>query len=449
MPASRIWPQHAEGHGVPVGTEGVEGSVCQPGRYPDEEARWAAVLGRQRAADGAFVYAVRTTGVYCRPSCPSRLPRRENVSFHDRPDDAERLGYRACRRCHPRGASVAERQAAAVAEACRRLDSTEQPTDLQALAHSAGLSRFHFHRVFSRIVGLTPAAYAAGRRAQRVRDGLRDGNRVTEVLYAAGFNSSGRFYAAATDMLGMSPSHFRSGGGGEAIRFAVGACSLGAILVAATSRGVCAILLGDDPAALVRDLEDHFPQAALTGDDSDFESWVATVVGFVEHPARGLHLPLDIRGTAFQLRVWRALSEIPPGSTATYAEVARRLGIPQAARAVAGACAANRLAVAIPCHRVVRSDGSLAGYRWGVERKQALLARESRPEPKRAGPQKSATWCSAHCRYVCAGIPVTRCTVSAVSARRPTMAAALANTNSSTSAGTSRLAARACSGESS
>ena len=239
------------------------------------------------------------------------------------------------------------------------------------------MSRFHFHRVFKTLTGVTPKAYVAAHRAQRVRDELSRTDTVTEAIYGAGFNSNGRFYATSSEVLGMTPTNFRSGGHGACIRFAVGECSLGSILVAATDKGVCAIMLGDDPEALVRDLQDRFPQAQLLGGDEDFEHVVAKVVGFVEAPALGLDLPLDVQGTAFQQRVWQALRAIPSGTTASYTEIAERIGAPQAVRAVAQACASNALAVAIPCHRVVRQDGALAGYRWGVERKRALLEREA------------------------------------------------------------------------
>jgi AraC family transcriptional regulator of adaptative response/methylated-DNA-[protein]-cysteine methyltransferase len=250
--------------------------------------------------------------------------------------------------------------------------------NLEALAESAGMSRFHFHRVFKSVTGVTPKAYAAAHRARRVREELPRSGTVTEAIYGAGFNSNGRFYATSSEVLGMTPTNFRSGGTGASIRFAVGECSLGAILVAATDKGVCAILLGDAPEALVRELEDRFPKATLVGGDEGFEQWVAKVVGFVEAPALGLDLPLDVRGTAFQQRVWRALREIPAGSTASYTEIAERIGAPKSVRAVGQACASNAIAVAIPCHRVVRNDGALSGYRWGVERKRALLEREAR-----------------------------------------------------------------------
>lgn len=345
--------------------------------FATDEARWAAVLHRDPGADGLFYYAVRSTGVYCRPSCPARRPRRENVRFHASCDAAERAGYRPCRRCQPRHPAPGARHAALVARACRLLERSEELPGLEALAAACGMSRFHFHRIFKRITGITPKAYAAAQRARRLHTALRRGGTVTAAIYDAGFGSSGRGYAAASASLGMTPGCLRAGGAGLTLRVAVGDCSLGAILVAASAKGICAIALGDDPDALLRELQDRFPKAELIGGDADFEQWVARVVGLVEAPALGLDLPLDIRGTAFQQRVWQALRAIPPGTTMSYAELAARLGAPRAARAVARACAANPLAVAIPCHRVLRTDGALSGYRWGVARKRALLAREA------------------------------------------------------------------------
>jgi AraC family transcriptional regulator of adaptative response/methylated-DNA-[protein]-cysteine methyltransferase len=344
--------------------------------YATIDERWAAVRARDVGADGAFVYSVRSTGVYCRPSCPSRPARPENVAFHDSCGEAEAAGFRPCLRCKPGEPPLAERHAQAVAQACRLIEQADSEPDLDSLAREVGMSRFHFHRVFKTHTGITPKAYAAARRAERLASRLAQAPSVTEALYDAGFNSSARFYAASASRLGMTPTRFREGGSGETIRFAVGACSLGAILVAATDKGICAILIGDDPDLLVRDLQDRFPRAELHGGDAGFERTVATVVGFVEAPGTGLNLPLDVRGTAFQQRVWQALREIPAGATVSYAELAERVGLPSGARAVAGACAANAIAVAIPCHRVVRNDGSISGYRWGVERKQALLERE-------------------------------------------------------------------------
>src|SRR5438445_2679432 len=342
----------------------------------DNDACWSAVERRDRAADGTFVYSVRTTGVYCRPSCAARLPRRDNVAFHQTCTDAERAGFRPCKRCRPNASTLAEVHAGAVARACRLIEEAEEAPSLEALARAAGMSRFYFHRVFKAVTGVTPKAYAAGHRGKRVREELAASNTVTEAIYGAGFNSNGRFYAAASDLLGMTPTQFRAGGSGHVIRFAVGQCSLGAILVAATDKGVCAIEFGDDPEALVRGLQDRFPNARLVGGDERFERLVAKVVGFIEAPGKGLDLPLDIRGTAFQQRVWTAIRDIPAGSTASYREIAERIGAPKAGRAVAEAWASNDLAVAIPCHRVVRMDGSTSGYRWGVARQRALLSRE-------------------------------------------------------------------------
>lgn len=342
-----------------------------------DEDRWTAVVARDAAADGAFYYSVRTTGVYCRPSCASRGARRENVAFHASPAAAEAAGFRPCKRCRPNEAPLAERYAAQVAAACRAIEAAETPPSLTALAAGAALSPHHFHRIFKAVAGVTPKAYADAWRARRMREGLDGGGSVTEAIYDAGFNSGGRFYARSGEVLGMTPTRFRRGGEKTVIRFAVGECSLGAILVAATEVGVCAILLGDDPDVLARDLQDRFPRAELIGADAAFEATVAKVVGLVERPGTGLDLPLDIRGAAFQRRVWEALRDLKAGETASYGDIARRIGAPKSARAVAQACAANPLAVAIPCHRVVRRDGALAGYAWGVERKRALLARES------------------------------------------------------------------------
>jgi AraC family transcriptional regulator of adaptative response/methylated-DNA-[protein]-cysteine methyltransferase len=340
------------------------------------DPRWAAVVARDRGADGTFYYSVRTTGVYCRPSCGARQANPRNVRFHLTPAEAERAGFRPCRRCRPNEPPLSQRQAALVAESCRAIEAAEAMPSLAALARRAGLSPHHFHRLFRTVTGLTPRGYAAAHRARRVREGLKRSATVTEAIYEAGYNSGGRFYAGSDQMLGMTPTTYRAGGSKAEIRFAVGECSLGSILVASSDRGVCAILLGDDPDALVRDLQDRFPRAVLVGGDERFEQTVARVVGFVEAPGIGLDLPLDIRGTAFQQRVWQALRAVTAGTTVSYSELAARIGSPRSVRAVAQACAANAHAVAIPCHRVVGRDGALSGYRWGVDRKRALLARE-------------------------------------------------------------------------
>jgi AraC family transcriptional regulator of adaptative response/methylated-DNA-[protein]-cysteine methyltransferase len=345
--------------------------------YSSDDQRWGALERRDKQADGVFWYSVRTTGVYCRPSCGARTALRANVAFHDSCAAAEQAGFRACLRCKPDQAPLAERHACLVAQACRLIDASDDEPNLDSLAEASGMSRFHFHRIFKAHTGITPKAYAAAQRAARLAQGLARAGSVTDAMYAAGYNSSGRFYAQAEGRLGMTPKRYRAGGSGEAIRFAIGACSLGAILVAATGKGICAILMGDDPEQLVRDLQDRFAAAELHGADAGFEDTVAKVVGLVEAPALGLDLPLDVRGTVFQQRVWEALRQIPSGATVSYAELAARIGLASGARAIAGACAANPVAVAIPCHRVVRNDGSLSGYRWGVERKRALLERES------------------------------------------------------------------------
>ncbi len=343
----------------------------------EHDPRWARVLARDASADGQFVYAVKTTGVYCQPSSPSRLPRPENVEFFDTPADAEAAGYRPSRRAGPDQTTVRAQQAALVAQACRRIEAADTPPTLDALAQDAGLSPYHFHRLFKSVTGLTPKAYADAHRARKLRAQLERGSSVTEAIYDAGFNASSRFYEASDNVLGMTASRYRAGGAQTTIRFAVGECSLGSILVAQSDRGICAILMGDDPDALVRDLQDTFPKAELIGGDVGFEDLVAKVVGFVEAPSIGLDLPLDVRGTAFQERVWQALREVPPGSTISYTEIATRIGAPQAVRAVAQPSAAHHLAVASPCHRVIRRDGNASGYRWGVERKLALLEREA------------------------------------------------------------------------
>lgn len=343
---------------------------------PAQDPRWTAVTARDRAFDGKFYYSVRTTGVYCRPSCGARRANPKNVAFHASVAEARAAGFRPCRRCRPDAESADAERNARILEACRRIEAAEDPPSLTELAAGAGLSPHHFHRVFKAVTGVTPRDYLAGVRARRVREELPNSGTVTEAIYDAGFNSGGRFYAQSNAMLGMTPTRYRAGGADVQIRFAVGECSLGAFLVARSALGVCAILLGDDPDALVRDLQDRFPRADLVGGDDGFEREVAAVVGLIERPADGLSLPLDVRGTAFQQRVWRALQEIPSGATASYREIAERIGAPKAVRAVAQACGANALAIAIPCHRVVRLDGDLSGYRWGVERKRVLLDRE-------------------------------------------------------------------------
>ncbi len=346
-----------------------------------DEARWEAVVARDASHDGRFVFSVKTTGVYCRPSCAARQPNRENVAFHDTPAAAEQAGFRPCKRCKPDGPSRDAELRGKIAAACRMIEGAEDEPGLDELAAAAGLSPHHFHRVFKSIVGVTPKAYAVARRQTRVRAKLTGSKSVTEAIHDSGYNSSGRFYADSNEVLGMTPTTFRSGGADAQIKFAVAQCSLGAILVAASEKGVCAIFLGDDPQALVDDLQNRFPKAHLVGGDGAFESLTSKVIGFIERPDARWDLPLDIQGTAFQHRVWQALQAIPAGQTLTYGEVAQRIGAPKAVRAVGSACGANPVAVAIPCHRVIRTGNSGTvggGYRWGIDRKRALLAREAK-----------------------------------------------------------------------
>jgi AraC family transcriptional regulator of adaptative response/methylated-DNA-[protein]-cysteine methyltransferase len=346
-----------------------------------DDARWAAVLARDGACDGTFLYSVATTGVYCRPSCPSRRPKRENVRFHATQAEAEAAGFRACLRCRPDSAGQAERHAAIVEQACRLIASAPEQPALAEIASAVGLSPHHFHRVFKSVAGVTPKAYAGAVRRARLVESLQAGRFVTEAIYEAGFGSTGRFYEGAKDALGMAPSRYRRRGERETIRYAIAPCSLGKVLIAASDTGVAAILLGDDDSALKRELHDRFAKADLVAGGPEFEGLVEKVVVFVDAKSPRLDLPLDVRGTAFQQLVWAALRAIKPGSTATYAEVAEQIGKPGAVRAVAAACAANPVAVAIPCHRVIRQGGALAGYRWGLKRKEAILAREARAKP--------------------------------------------------------------------
>ncbi|WP_413081173.1 bifunctional DNA-binding transcriptional regulator/O6-methylguanine-DNA methyltransferase Ada [Yersinia rochesterensis] len=340
------------------------------------DPRWAAIVNRDKTADGQFVYAVKTTGVYCRPSCSSRQAKAENIEFFADNDAAELAGFRPCKRCRPTQLSQAQLHAEKISQACRLIEQAEIPLKLSELAAELNLSTFYFHRLFKSMTGLTPKAYATATRSARVRSQLAGEGSVTDAIFDAGYNSNGRFYEQSNQLLGMTPTRYRQGGRDVTLHFAVGESSLGAILMAKSELGICAILLGDSPALLVQQLQDKFPQAELIGGDAEFEQWFARVVGLVEAPKLGLDLPLDIRGTAFQQRVWQALREIPVGETASYADIAAKIGSPKAVRAVAGACAANMLAVAIPCHRVIRQDGALSGYRWGIERKKYLLEKE-------------------------------------------------------------------------
>jgi AraC family transcriptional regulator, regulatory protein of adaptative response / methylated-DNA-[protein]-cysteine methyltransferase len=345
-----------------------------------DEMRYAAIAARDRSQDGKWFYAVSTTGVFCKPSCGARLAKRGNVSFHITAEDAVAAGFRPCKRCRPT-ANDTDVHAAVVTAVCRMidnaLDADGSVPSLDALARHTGYSPFHLHRVFKTATGLTPRAYGAASRARILRERLDQSGTVSQAMHSAGYSSSSRFYETSTERLGMTPTRAKRGGLGETVRYAISATSLGAILVGATQKGVCSIQLGDDPHSMVRALETRFSGATLVGDDPTFADTVAKVVAFVESPRGTLDLPLDIRGTAFQERVWAALTKVASGVTTTYAEVAKAIGSPNAVRAVAAACAANELAIAVPCHRVIKSNGALSGYRWGVERKSTLLKREA------------------------------------------------------------------------
>ena len=345
---------------------------------PLNPRRWQAVVDRDAAQSGMFVYGVKTTGIYCRPGCASRQPKPDNVVFFGDGNEAAASGFRACKRCLPDHATPPDPSAAAVINACRAIEAAETPPSLETLAGDAGLSPSHFQRTFKRALGLSPKDYAQARRMERFRAALLSGQPVTEAIYSAGFNTPSRAHEAAERHLGMVPSTYRTGALGEVIGYTQVPSNLGPVTVAATLRGIASISLSEKNTDPITHLKSEFPKAELIHAPDAFTDWVNAVVALIEEPGTATSLPLDIRGTAFQQRVWRALSEIPPGDTATYSEIASRIGSPNAHRAVGSACGANRLAVAIPCHRAVRSDGGLGGYRWGLAHKKTLLSREKR-----------------------------------------------------------------------
>jgi AraC family transcriptional regulator, regulatory protein of adaptative response / methylated-DNA-[protein]-cysteine methyltransferase len=346
--------------------------------FGDDAACWQAVETRDRRADGQFFYAVVTTGIFCRVTCPSRRPRRENAAFFVTAAEAQKAGYRPCLRCHPTGHSPEQAHDAAIRAACALIDEAESPPPLKDLAEAAGLSPFHFHRLFKAVTGVTPRSYMASKRLTKVQSELAAGTPVADALYGAGYGSSSRLYEQAHATLGMTPAALRKGGKGVEIRWTIAATPLGHLIVAATPAGICMIEFGADEADLAARLHSRFPHSASIRADADLAVRVQAIADFIDLPERGLNLPLDIQGTAFQRRVWEALQAIPPGKTASYADIADRLGQPNAARAVARACAANGIALAIPCHRIIRGNGELSGYRWGIDRKRDLLARERR-----------------------------------------------------------------------
>ena len=350
--------------------------MTAPQDFTTDTQRWAAVQHRSLEAEGVFFYAVETTGIYCRPTCAARLPKRENVLFFAHKEDAEGAGFRPCKRCTPDASSPRAERAALIVRACELIEDAEEPPTLDELAAAVGLSPSHFHRLFKAGVGVTPKDYAAALRDERLKRNLTNGASVTEAIYDAGFNASSRFYETATERLGMNATRYRGGAPNTSIRYALAESSLGWLIVGATKRGVCAVEFGASPASLVETLRERFPKAELHPDNSALKGWLEQIVTAIETPGEALNLPLEIQGTAFQEQVWRALRMIPSGETRSYKDVAAMVGRPAAVRAVAGACASNKLAVAIPCHRVVRSDGGLSGYRWGAERKEKLLERE-------------------------------------------------------------------------
>jgi AraC family transcriptional regulator, regulatory protein of adaptative response / methylated-DNA-[protein]-cysteine methyltransferase len=348
-------------------------------RIDEQSRQWQAVAQRDRAADGRFVYAVSTTGVYCRPSCPSRRPRPANVAFFADPAAAERAGYRACRRCRPQE-KAADPKPVMVQQACdlivRALDDGDAAPSLAALGTALHLSPFHLQRLFKRTLGISPRDYAAAQRLARVKARLKDGEDVTAALYGAGYGSSSRLYEQADAKFGMTPATYRKHGAGAEIGYTIGPSPLGRLLVAATARGVCAVMLGNDDAGLIAELEGDFSAATLRREDKRLGPWVTTILDHLAGSEPMLDLPLDVRASAFQWQVWRELVRIPAGETASYRTIAERIGKPRAARAVGNACARNPVSLVIPCHRALRGDGTLGGYRWGLERKAKLLARE-------------------------------------------------------------------------
>jgi AraC family transcriptional regulator of adaptative response/methylated-DNA-[protein]-cysteine methyltransferase len=350
------------------------------GHYVRNDAqRWDAVLARDRAADGRFVYAVRSTGVYCRPSCPSRRPRRDRVAFFDTPAEARESGFRACRRCHPDDVAAGDPWVEKIRRACLHLANVDGHPSLATLAGRVGGSPYHFQRNFKRLVGVTPREYAEACRLRKVKGGLRDGRDVTTAMFDAGYGSSSRFYERAAPKLGMSPSDYRRGGAGTTIKYALLDSpngDLGRLLIGATARGVCAVAMGSTDASLTDALKREYPAATIVRDAGALSRWSRAVLAHLDGRQPRLDLPLDVQATAFQWQVWQALAAIPPGETRTYGEIAAAIGRPDAARAVARACATNPVALAIPCHRVVPASGGVGGYRWGSGRKKALLRRE-------------------------------------------------------------------------
>lgn len=345
-------------------------------RYETHAQRWHAIVTRERLADEQFVYAVKTTGIYCRPICSARLPKPEHVEFFTRGETAAAAGYRPCKRCKPEQLNPATQLANKIAAVCRWLEQSDSTHALDELAQRAEMSRFHFQRTFKKITGVTPKHYQQHLRQLRVQNALHDSPSITDAFYAAGYNSSGNFYRDSDAMLGMTPTQFRAGGDAIDIYLGTAHCDLGVLLIAATRNGICTIELGNDESTLIESIRLRYPRAHFIEMDTQTGQWLQQLVQWIKQPQQALQLPLDIQGTAFQRQVWDALRAIPLGVTASYTDIAARIGKPNAVRAVASACANNQLALIIPCHRVIRGNGELAGYRWGLERKRELLRRE-------------------------------------------------------------------------
>jgi AraC family transcriptional regulator, regulatory protein of adaptative response / methylated-DNA-[protein]-cysteine methyltransferase len=344
---------------------------------PDRSTAWRAVQRRDRSFDGRFVYAVSSTRIFCRPSCSSRRPTKATVEFFGSPADAERAGYRACKRCKPTS-SEPRRIERAVARACEYLTRhADEPITLASLAREVGVSAFHLQRAFKHATGISPREYRDAERRRRLATRLRQGDTVSRATYEAGFGSSSRVYERAPRAMGMTPATLRRGGAGERIQFGIVQSTLGRVLAAYTERGVCSVAIGDDEGALERDFRAEFSEADIQRAGTTIHEWIAAIVRRIDGDRSPAEIPIDARGTAFQWRVWNALQQIPRGTTLSYGDVARKIGSPSAVRAVARACATNPVAIVIPCHRVVREDGDLGGYRWGLERKRELLAREN------------------------------------------------------------------------
>lgn len=347
-------------------------------QFHTKKDRWAAVCENNKKADGHFYYAVITTGIYCRPSCTSKLPKKDNVEFFVTSDDAESAGYRACKRCKPNTTSKGQETKQKIIDACRIIEKSESPVTLDELATKVNLSPYHFHRIFKKMVGVTPKQYGSRHQSQRFQENLIASSSVTDAIYSSGYSSSGGAYDQKRDQLGMQPKTFRSGAEGIVITYGVAQCFLGCVIVAATNRGICAIEFGDDAESLRVQLQARFPKADFENADNELRALIKEVIDFIEKPQSSFQLPLDIQGTAFQQKVWEVLRQIKPGQTMSYAEVAQKIGSPKAARAVAIACSANRLAVVVPCHRVIAKNDKLSGYRWGVKRKKRLLDNEKK-----------------------------------------------------------------------